>query len=290
MKVRKAIIPVAGLGSRFLPLSKEVPKELWPLADKPVIQYIVEEARDAGIEEIIFVSKPGREMAFDYFKNRLKSKKTSFARYKSHFQKDLENLEDISKKIVFHQVFQKEPLGAAHAVFQAEKFIGKEPCAVLWADDVVESKVPCLLQLIKIFNKYQKPVIAIYRVPKESFHFYGMIKGKKIGNRLYRFEDFIEKPETKKSPSDLAIVGKYIITPEIFERLRKTRFDLKSDITLSTTVVDIAKEGGDVYGYDFEGKWLECGNKLAYLKSNFYLSLKSPQFGKKLKSFIKNIK
>ena len=159
----------------------------------------------------------------------------------------------------------------------------------MWADDVVESKTPCLLQLIKVFKKYQRPVIALARVPKESFQFYGMIKGKKTGNRIYQIEDFIEKPSIKESPSDLAIVGKYIITPEIFDYLRKTHFDLKSDITLSETVIDIARDGKEVYGYEFEGKWLECGNKLAYLKSNLYLSLKHPQFGKELRKFLKKI-
>lgn len=290
ISIKKAVIPVAGLGSRFLPLTKTVPKEFWPLVDKPVIQYIVEEAVASGIKEIIFVQKPGREMALDYFKNKLKSKKVSFAKYKSHFQKDLENLEKISENISFSQVFQKEPLGAAHAVLQAEKLIGEEPCAVLWADDVVASETPCLLQLIKIFKKYQSPTIALYKIPKESFHFYGMIKGKKIENRTYAIENFIEKPKTEESPSDLAIVGKYIITPEVFEYMKRIDFDLKSDLSLSNIVVDMAKIGKKLYGYKFDGKWLECGNKLAYLKSNFYLSLKSPQFGKDLKKFVKSIR
>lgn len=287
MKVKKAIIPVAGLGSRFLPLSKSVPKEFWPLIDKPVIQYVVEEAKASGIKDIVFVSKPGREMAFDYFNTKLNSKKVSFARYKSHFQKDLENLENFRKIISFHQAYQKEPLGAAHAVLQAEKFVGKEPCAILWADDVVESKKPCLLQLMEVFEKYKKSVIAIYKIPEENFHFYGMIKGKKINAKTYSIEDFIEKPKTEESPSDLAIVGKYIITPDVFDYMKKINFDLKSDLSLSTVLVDMAKRGEKLYGHRFDGKWLECGNKLAYLKSNFYLSLKNPDFGKELKYFLK---
>ena len=169
----------------------------------------------------------------------------------------------------------------------AKKLVGKNPCAVLWADDVVEAKIPCLKQLINVFEKYKKPVMALYKVPKTSFQFYGMIKGKKTAKRTYKIEDFIEKPSIKESPSDLAIVGKYIITPQVFKYLRKTKFDLKSDITLSTTLIEMAKDEKDIYGYEFEGKWLECGNKLAYLKSNFYLSLKDPRFGKELKKFIK---
>lgn len=285
-EIKKAIIPIAGLGTRFLPLSKAMPKEFWPLVDKPVIQYIVEEARDSGIKEIIFVNKPKKELVIDYFTKKLKSKKTSFSKYKSHFLKELDNLENISKEIHFSQVFQKTPLGAAQAVFQAKNFVKNEPCAVLWADDVVESKTPCLLQLIKAFKKYKKPIIALYRVPKESFQFYGMIKGKKIAGRVYQIKDFIEKPTIKEAPSNLAIVGKYIITPEVFDRLKKTSFDLKNDITLSTTLIEMAKKGEKVYGYEFEGKWLECGNKLAYLKSNFYLALKHPQFGRELRKFI----
>jgi len=287
--IKKAIIPIAGLGTRFLPLSKVLPKELWPLGDKPVLQYIIEEAQASGIKEIIFVNKPEKKLVWDYFKKKLKSKKILEAKYKNHFLKELENLESISKDISFSQTFQKEPLGAAHAVFQAKNLVGREPCAVLWADDVVESKTPCLLQLIKVFKKYQKPIIALARVPKESFQFYGMIKGKEIENRIYRIENFVEKPSVKESPSDLAIVGKCIITPKVFDCLKKTHFDLKSDITLSETLVEVARDGKEVYGYEFEGKWLECGNKLAYLKSNLYLSLNHPQFGKELKKFLKKI-
>lgn len=289
-QIKKAIIPIAGLGTRFLPLSKVLPKELFPLVDKPVIQYIIEEAKASGIKEIIFVDKPGKGLVIDYFKKKLKSEKASLSKYKNHFLKELENLEGLSESISFHQVFQKIPLGASHAVFQARKLIGEEPCAVLWADDVVESKTPCLAQLIKIFKKYQKPIMALYRVPKESFQFYGMIEGEKITNRIYRIKNFVEKPSVKESPSNLAIVGKYIITPEVFNYLERTHFDLKSDVTLSATLVDMAKDGKKVYGYEIEGKWLECGNKLVYLESNFYLSLKHPQFGPKLKQFLRKEK
>jgi len=284
--VKKAIIPIAGLGTRFLPLSKVLPKELWPLVDKPVIQYIVEEVKASGIKEIIFVDRPGRKLVSDYFQKKLKSKKASFAKYKNHFLKELENLENISQSISFSKTFQETPLGAAHAVLQAKNLVGKEPCAVLWADDVVESKVPCLLQLIKVFQKYQKPVIALYRIPKESFQFYGMVEVEKITKHLFKIKRVAEKPSITEAPSDLAIVGKYIITPEVFDYLEGTSFDLKTDITLSITLSEMAEAGKEVYGYEFEGKWLECGNKLAYLKSNLYLSLKHPQFGKELKKFL----
>lgn len=284
--IKKVIIPIAGLGTRFLPLTKVLPKELFPLVDKPVIQYIIEEAKASGIKEVIFVNKPGKKLVNNYFEKSLKSKKTSLSKYKKHFLKELKNLEELSKNISFSQVFQKTPLGAAHAVFQAKNLAEKEPCAVLWADDVVESKTPCLKQLIKVFEKYQKPIIALAKVPKESFNFYGMAEVKKINKHLYKIKRIAEKPSIKQSPSNLAVVGKYIITPKVFDYLKKTHFSLKTDISLSLTLSEMAEKGEEIYGYEFEGKWLECGNKLAYLKSNLYLCLKHPQFGKELKKFL----
>ena len=287
MEVKKAIIPIAGLGTRFLPLSKVVPKEFWPLVDKPVIQYIVEEAIASGIEEIIFVINPGKKIAYDYFKKKLKSEKASLSKYKNHFLNQLEKLENLSKKIFFSTVVQREPLGDGDALLKAKKIVKKEPCAALWADDVVESKIPCLLQLIKVFKKYKKPVIALYRVPKSSFQFYGMVGVKKVGNRTYRIAKIIEKPQVLESPSNLAIVGKSIITDEVFNYLKKVKFSERGEIGLTETFAEMVKAGSEVYGYEFEGKWLECGNKLAYLKSDLYLSLKHPQFGKELKKYLK---
>jgi len=294
IQVKKLIIPIAGLGTRFLPLSKIIPKELWPLVDKPVIQYIVEEAQASGIKEIIFVNRPDKKEVQDYFKKYINKipeiEEVLRQRKKNHLLKELKNLEKITKKISFSYVLQKEPLGASHAVFQAKNLIKKEPCAVMWADDVVESKVPCLLQLIKVFQKYQKPVIALYQIPKESFQFYGMVKVEKIANRIYKIKKVVEKPLIEKAPSNLAAVGKFIITPEVFDYLKKIPFDLKTDVALDEILGKMAEKEKEVYGYEFEGRWLECGNKLAYLKSNLYLSLKHPQFGLKLKKNFKILK
>lgn len=259
MEIKKAIIPIAGLGTRFLPLSKVLPKELWPLVDKPVIQYIVEEAIASGIKEIIFVSRPGKRIILDYF----------------------------AQNFSFSQVNQKKPLGDGHAILQAKKKIDKTPVAVLFGDDVVESKIPCLLQLIKIFKKYQKPVIALYRIPKKNLPSYGVARGEKIGKGVYRIKKIIEKPEIKKAPSNLAIVGKYILTPEVFDYLSSAKPGKNGEISLAENLEKMIKDKKEILGYEFEGKWLECGNKLAYLKSNLYLSLKHPQFGKELKQFLK---
>jgi len=291
LQIKKAIIPIAGLGTRFLPLSKVLPKELWPLVDKPVIQYIVEEAVASGIEEIIFVIRPDKREVGDYFAKYLKKipeiEEILKMRKKNHLLKELKKLEKITKKISFSYILQKQPLGDGNALLQTQSLVGEKPYAVLWADDVVESKTPCLLQLIKVFKKYQKPVFALYRIPKESFQFYGMIGGKKVANREYLIKKIVEKPKTiKESPSDLAIVGKFIFTPEVFEWLKKASLNKNQELITSEILAKAVKDGKEVYGYEFEGKWLECGNKLAYLKSNFYLSLKHPQFGKELKKFL----
>jgi len=283
--VKKAIIPIAGLGTRFLPLSKVLPKELFPLKNKPVIQYIVEEAMASGIKEIIFVTQPKRKLVLNYFTKKLKSKRILKARYRKHFLSELKNLEKISKKISFSQVFQKKPLGDGHALFLAKKLVGKEPFAALWADDVVESREPCLLQLIKVFEKYKRPIVALYPIPKEKFQFYGMVKVERISNRVYKIKKIIEKPSIDKAPSNLAIVGKYVFTPEIFDWFKK--FNQKSGELITDEVLGKAIENGEeIYGYEFKGKWLECGNQLAYSKSNFYLCLKDKKLKKYLKSKI----
>ncbi|MDO8436359.1 MAG: sugar phosphate nucleotidyltransferase [bacterium] len=287
--VKKAIIPIAGLGTRFLPLSKILPKELWPLADKPVLQYILEEVLKSGIKEVIFVTRPEKKLILDYFQKRITSNQILKSRHRTHFQEELKNLENLCQKISFTTVFQKKPLGDGNALLQTAKLVRKENCAALWSDDVVESKIPCLLQLIKVFQKYKKPVIALYRVPKESFKFYGMVKVKKVAPRTYKILKIKEKPSNvKESPSNLAIVGKYILTPEVFNWLKKFPKNEKGELITGEVLAKAIESGEDVYGYEFEGKWLECGNKLAYLKSNLYLSLKHPQFGKELKKFLKN--
>jgi len=292
-KIKKAIIPIAGLGTRFLPLSKVLPKELWPLADKPVIQYIVEEAQASGIEEIIFINRPDKKEIPKYFKKYLKKtpelEEVLKMRKKNHLLGELKNLEKITKNVSFSYVFQKKPLGDGHAVLQAKRLIKGGLSAVLFADDIVDSRTPAILQLIKVFQKYRKPVLALYRLPRESLPFYGIAAVEKIRGRVYKIKNIIEKPSMQKAPSNLAIVGKYILTPQVFDYLEKRKAGKNGEIILADTFEDMINDGKEVYGYEFEGKWLECGNKLAYLKTNIYLSLKHPQFGSKIKSYIANI-
>ncbi len=280
---------MAGLMARFLPLSKAVPKELWPLVDIPVLQYIVDEAKTSGIEDIVFVTSPDKKIVLDYFQaspsieNLLKLKK------KQSILKALKEFQESLKGLSFSQVVQKKPLGDGHAVLQAEKAVGDDPSAVLFCDDIVDSKTPCLLQLSKIFKTCQKPVLSLHQLPKEKLPFYGIVDVEKIASRLYKIKKIVEKPQIEEVPSDLAIVGKYILTPEVFDYLKKTTPDKTGEIRLAGAFDKMIKDGKIIYGYEFEGRWLECGNKLDWLKSNFYLSLKHPKYGPELKSFLKEI-
>jgi len=287
----KAVILTAGLGTRFLPLSKALPKEFWPLVDKPAIQYILEEVKNSGIRKIIFVKNPDRkgkeDMLGKYFKDSPKLERLLKERGKHQLLKELQTLKNIRKKLSFSEVFQKEPLGDGHAVLQAKKSLGKEPSALLFADDIVDSKIPALRQLIRTYKKYKKPVIALYRLPKESLSSYGIVAVKKVKGRTYRIKGIVEKPSIKEAPSNLAIVGKYILTPEVFQYLQKRKDGKNGEVILAEAFQDMIEDGKEIYGYEIEGKWLECGNKLAYLKSNFYLSLKDPRFKKELKKFVR---
>lgn len=283
MPITKAIIPVAGLGTRFLPLSKVVAKELWPLVDKPVIQYIVEEAKASGIKEIMFVTKGERDAVLDYFKRNQKIEELLKERKKDRLLAELERLAELCDGLSFSHAPQKKPLGDGHAILQAQKWAGNDPVAVLWADDVVESVEPCLLQLSKIFETCQKPVLALYRLPAEQLPFYGVADVEKIANRLFKLKKVIEKPALNEAPSDLAVVGKYILTPEVFAYLKKAKPSSRGEIILADVLDKMLGEGKLIYGYEFKGKWLECGNKAAWLRSSFYLARKHPEFGPGLK-------
>ena len=288
--IKKAIIPIAGLGARFLPLSKVVPKELWPLVDKPIVQYIVEEAIASGIEQIIFVVNTEKRLVFDYFKKPSKKlEKILKERKKTQPLELLKNLQELLKNVSFSFVLEKEPLGDGHAVLQAQKMIGKEPFAVLFDDDIVESKTPCLLQLARVFKTCQRPVISLHRLPREKLSSYGIVGIEKIANRFYKVKKIVEKPAVEDASSDLAIVGKYILTSEIFGYLKSISPNPKGEIILADALEKMIEDGKMVYGYEFEGEWWECGSPQAYLETNLHFSLKHPEFGPQLKKFLKEI-
>jgi UTP--glucose-1-phosphate uridylyltransferase len=289
-EVKKAIIPVAGVGTRFLPLSKIVPKEVWPLVDKPVLQYIVQEAKNSGIEEIVFVISSKKSIILDYFKESKTLEKLLKKRRREYLLKEMEEIKEIIKDISFSVVLQKKPLGDGHAVLQAAQKALKQPCAVMFGDDVVESQIPCIAQLINIYKTSQRPVIALARVPKDKLSSYGVVEVEKIAKRVFKIRRIIEKPEPEKAPSNLAIVGKYIITPEVFDYLKKGKLNKKGELILANVFNKMLLDGKTIYGYEFDGKWLECGTKLDWLKTHLYLSLKDPRFGPELKKFLKEIR
>ena len=291
MEVKKAVILAGGLGTRFLPLSKVVPKELWPLVDEPVIQKIISEAKDSGIFEMVFVLSPGEKKLLDYIKPDLKIEKVLEERGKDKLLNQFRKDQSFFQNIDFSYVTQREPLGDGHAVLQAVKKIKDEAVACLFADDIVDSKTPCLTQLMNVFKTCQKPVIALYRLPQDKISSYGVVKVEKIANRVYKIKEIVEKPKPGTAPSDLAVIGKYILTSEVFDYLKKAKpSQERKEIILADVFGEMLQQGKVIYGYEVEGKWLECGNKLAWLKSHLYLSLKDPRFGEDLKKFLKEIK
>ncbi len=290
LEVRKAIIPVAGLGTRFLPLSLVVSKEFLPLVDKPVIQYIIEEVKKSGIKEVIFVGSQKQKMILNYFKKTPELERILIKRKKEKSLKELKDFQDLFEGISFSFVVQKNPIGDGHAVLQGLKVLDLEPVAVSFNDDIINSNIPALSQLINIFNTSNAPVIALKSLPKDKIPSYGAVAVEKIADRLYKIKKIIEKPEPSQIQSNLVIVGKYILTPEVFNYLKKASPSKKGEIILAEVFDKMLGDGKIIYGYELKGEWLECGDKLKWLKSFFYLSLKDPVFGKELKEYLKTIK
>ena len=270
-------------------MSKVVPKEFWPLVDQPVIQHIINEAKFSGINEIIFVAKPKEKMMPEYLKPSPEIEKVLKERKKINVLEEFKKLENLLSGIAFTFVTQKKLMGDGHAILQAAKLVGDEPVACLFADDIVDAEVPCVAQLAKTYKTCGKPIVALYKLPREKLHLYGIVAVEKIANRLFKIKEIVEKPEGGEAPSDLAIVGKYILTPEVFAYLKKAKPGPRGEILLAETLDKMLKEEKVIYGYEFEGRWLECGNKLDWLKSNMYLGLKHPQFGPELKKFLKEV-
>ena len=290
MEIKKVIIPVAGLGTRFLPLSKAVPKEFFPLVDKPIIQYIIEEVKKSGIKEVVFVVSPGQKAVLNYFQKSPELEKTLIKRKKDKILKELKDFEEIFEGITFSFVIQKMPLGDGHAILQAVKKMGKEPVAVSFGDDVVDSDEPALTQLINIFKTCSTPVVALKSLPREKIPAYCTLSVEKIAHRLYKIKKIIEKPEPSQIASDLVIVGKYVLTPEVFQYLKKATPSKKGEIILAEVFDKMLSDGKTIYGYEVKGEWLECGDKLKWIKSFFYLALKDPRFKDELKQYLKTLK
>lgn len=289
-EIKKAIIPIAGLGTRFLPLSKVLSKELFPLIDKPIIQYIIEEAIKSGIKEIIFVISPGQKSINDYFEKSPKIEKILTQRKKETLLKELKEFEEMFKDIKFSFVTQKEPLGDGHAIMQAGKYAKDDPVVNSFGDDVIDSDEPAMLQLINIFKTCNAPVIGLKRVAKEKISSYGAVEVEKIANRLYKIKKIIEKPTIEQAPSNLVFCGKAVTTPEVFSYLKTSKPSEKGEIILAEVWANMLQEGKVIYGYEIKGEWLECGDKLKWIKSFLYMALKDPRFKDEVKQYLKTLK
>lgn len=290
LEVKKAIIPVAGLGTRFLPLSKVLSKEFFPLADKPVIEHIVKEVRDSGIKEIVFVTNSKQKNVLEYFKKTPELEKLLAKRKKEALLKELKDFEEMFEGITFSCVTQKKPLGDGHALLQAASKVGKYPVAVSFGDDIIDSDEPAISQLVNIFKTCSAPVVALKQLPREKVPAYGVVAVEKIASRLYKIKKIIEKPEPSEIPSDLVIVGKYVLTSDVFDYLKKAKPSKKGEIILAEVFDKMLLEGKTIYGYEMKGEWLECGDKLKWIKSFFYMTLKDPRYREELKNYLKTIK
>ena len=261
MKIRKAIIPVAGFGTRFLPATKAQPKEMLTLVDKPVIQYIVEEAVAAGIEQIIFITSQSKRAIEDHFDRNFE---LEYRLHEKKKEKELREAIRMSELASFVYVRQNNPKGDGHAILLAKELIGDEPCAVLYGDDVVDSKVPCIGQLIEAHGKYGDPVMGVLRVPKKDVSKYGVVKTAPGKGRVREILDLVEKPKPEHAPSDLAIIGRYVITPEVFAALERAKPSVDGEIRLIDAFRAL-KGKRSMYAMEFEGTRYDCGNKLGFL-------------------------
>jgi UTP--glucose-1-phosphate uridylyltransferase len=290
MEVKKVIIPIAGLASRFLPLSLAVPKEFLPLVDKPSIQYLLQEAKESGITEIVFVVSPKQKLVLDYFKKHADVEKSLIARKKDNLLKELLEFESIFENITISFVTQKIPKGDGHAILQAEKFGKNDPVAVLFNDDIIDCQVPALEQLINVFKTCDAPVIGLKKLPRERISAYGSVAFEKIAHGIYKIKKIIEKPKLEEIQSDMVVMGKYILTPEVFEYLKKAKPSEKGEIILAEVFQKMLEDGKTIYGCELKGEWLECGDKLKWIKSFFYMALKDPRYKDELKNYLKTIK
>lgn len=289
MEVTKAVIPIAGLATRFLPVSKVVPKELLPLVDKPLLQYAVEEAKESGIKEIVFVVDTNRKAVSEYFKRSPKLEKLLEERKQDKLLEELSQIEKLVDGLTLSYISDK-PLGDGHAILQARKYIGDEPCAVMFPDDVILSKIPCTKQLAQTFRTALKPIVSLYQIPQDKLSLYGVVDIEKIARRFSKIKRIVEKPAPGSAPSDLVVVGRYILTPEVFDYLKKTKPTKRGEIILADALAKMLQDGKLVYGYEIEGDWMECGDKMRWLRSNVALSLKHPVFGKEIREFLKEQK
>jgi len=285
MKLRKAVIPVAGLGTRFLPATKTVPKELLPIVDIPSIQYVVQEAVDAGIQEIIFVTGRGKDGIEDHFDEAPELEQVLAERGQTE---NIEMLRRIAEMTEVVSVRQKKPPGLGHAVLCARDLVGDEPFAVMLADDLIDSDTPCIRQLLDIFEDKKESVIALMEVLPEEVQQYGVIKGQEIEKRLYQIQATVEKPPAKEAPSRMAIIGRYILRPEIFSILQKQPPGRGGEIQLTDGLAQLVRER-QVFGCQFLGDRYDIGDKFGFVRATVAYALKRPDLKTKVKDYLKSV-
>ena len=282
--VKKAIIPAAGLGTRFLPATKSQPKEMLPIVDKPTLQYIIEEAINSGIEEILIITGRNKKSIEDHFDKSVELELELEHKGKKEM---LEMVQEISNMVNIHYIRQKEPKGLGHAIHCAKSFIGDEPFAVLLGDDIVDSETPCLKQLINAYDEYKTSILGVQEVEKENTDKYGILDCKYIEDRVYKVKDMVEKPSIEEAPSNIAILGRYIITPAIFEILEKQEPGKGGEIQLTDALKTLAQHEA-IYAYNFEGRRYDVGDKLGFLEATVDFALKRPELRDKFIEFLED--
>ncbi len=284
MKVRKAVFPSAGFGTRFLPITKTIPKEMLPIVDKPLIQYSIEEAKDSGIEQIIIVTSRGKTAIEDYFDRDPELEAFLLEKGKEELEKRVKQLAELAEYVY---VRQKIAQGLGDAIMHSENVVCGEPFAVFLSDDIIDSKIPVMKQLMDVYQQFGGSVLAVERVPRSKAFMYGIIKGRKVAQGIYEVEDLVEKPEDKP-PSNLAIMGRYILTPTIFDALRNTQPGRGGEVQLTDAIRNLLSTE-KVYACEFEGTRYDAGDKLGFIKANIAFSLKRKEFRGELRRFLKKL-
>jgi len=285
VKVRKAVIPAAGWGTRFLPITKSVPKEILPLVDKPIIQYAVEECAACGIELIIIITSQGKAAIEDYFDKSVGLEHILEQRGKEDLLAKISHLSNLPSICFVHQ---KELLGLGHAVLAAKDVVGKEPFLVILPDDLFEQKELVLKKMLNIFEQYHGSVVAVKQVEPDEISRYGVVKPKRIAKDVYQIMDFIEKPEPSQAPSNLAIMGRYVLMPEVFEELQSTSFGIGGELQITDGLKRLLRRQA-VFGYEIEGDYYDAGTILGWIKATIALGLKHPEIGPELKDYLNHL-
>ena len=285
MNVRKGVFPAAGLGTRFLPATKAQPKEMLPLVDKPTIQYVVEEAVESGLEELVLVTGRNKRAIEDHFDAAFELEYYLQDRGKTE---ELSQIKTISELASVSYVRQKEPLGLGHAILCARALVGDEPFGVFLGDDIIVSQTPCMKQLLDVYARHGGPVVAVMRIPGEDIGRYGVIKPKPLGDGVYEVLDMVEKPAPRDAPSDLAIIGRYVLTPDLFPILAETAPDSRGEVQL-TNGLRTLRQRRPIFALEFEGKRYDTGDKLGFLKATVDFALARPDLGDEFRAYLKGL-